>query len=160
MGAAAPLHLSERDRCILRSWADKDRKSALGIRAEIILLGGQGISNAAIARRLGVTRPTVVNWRRRYRDEGVLGLQDRPRPGRRRAVEDVEVILRTLVEPTPAARWSSRLLAERLGVSNGTVARVWRRWGLKPDELHDFRLPTMPAAALGAGDVTGLFCTP
>ena len=164
INTAAPLVVSSHDQQILESWAQKDRTSSLAKRAEIILMAGRGVSNAAIARHLDVTRPTVINWRRRYQSEGVLGLQDRPRPGRRRAVDDVEVILRTLVEPTSAAapqgRWSSRLLAARLGVSNGTVARIWRRWGLKPDDLHNFQLPTIPTMSLSSEEVIGLFCTP
>ena len=32
----------------------------------------------------------------------------------------------------PSGHWSSRLLATRLGISNGTVARAWRDYGVQP----------------------------
>lgn len=51
-------------------------------RAQAIVwwLGGQG--QAAIARRLGVARQSLVRWCRWFREAGPAGLQDRPRSGR------------------------------------------------------------------------------
>jgi Winged helix-turn helix len=52
------------------------------VRAKAILLAGQGHSNAVIAERLGVSRQSVSEWRKRFFEEGVRGLEERPRPGR------------------------------------------------------------------------------
>lgn len=52
------------------------------IRAKIILLAAQGYSNDAIADRLEMPRQIVSKWRKRYFEEGMAGLQDRPRGGR------------------------------------------------------------------------------
>jgi DNA-binding CsgD family transcriptional regulator len=52
------------------------------VRAKAILLAGQGVSNAAIAERLDVSRQSVSEWRKRFFEEGVAGLEERPRPGR------------------------------------------------------------------------------
>lgn len=53
------------------------------LRARIVLMASNGASNAAIARRLGVTDATVRKWRRRFAREGLAGLLDRQRSGRR-----------------------------------------------------------------------------
>jgi hypothetical protein len=55
------------------------------VRAKAILLAAEGRSNAAIAQRLGVARQSVSEWRKRFFDDGVAGLEERPRPGRPRS---------------------------------------------------------------------------
>ncbi len=54
-------------------------------RARIVLLAAQGLSNHQITRRLGCSRFTVYQWRKRFFEEGLDGLADRPRPGRPRS---------------------------------------------------------------------------
>lgn len=53
-------------------------------RAKIILLASQGLSNDEIARRLDTRREVVSMWRKRFFQERLQGLQERPRPGRPR----------------------------------------------------------------------------
>ncbi len=52
------------------------------VRAKIVLLAAQGLSNDQIAGRLDLPRQVVSKWRKRFFEEGVGGLQDRPRGGR------------------------------------------------------------------------------
>lgn len=60
--------------------------SGLTKRARMILLAADGVPNAEIARRVGVSRPTVIGWRERYEAGGIPALQDVARPvGRRRS---------------------------------------------------------------------------
>jgi len=54
----------------------------LAVRARIVLLAADGVSNAEIARREGVEEPTVRLWRGRYVQAGLAGLQDAARRGR------------------------------------------------------------------------------
>ncbi|WP_344864265.1 helix-turn-helix domain-containing protein [Amycolatopsis ultiminotia] len=54
------------------------------VRARIVLAAADRRSNAGIARELGVVEDTVRKWRRRFCDEGMPGLKDRPRSGRPR----------------------------------------------------------------------------
>jgi hypothetical protein len=55
----------------------------VALRARIVLLAAQGLSNQAIATRLGTSRPTVLLWRRRFTEQGVAGLaKDAPKPRR------------------------------------------------------------------------------
>jgi hypothetical protein len=55
------------------------------VRAKAILLAAEGLSNAAIAERLDISRQSVSEWRKRFFEEGVAGLEERPRPGRPRS---------------------------------------------------------------------------
>lgn len=55
------------------------------LRAKIVLLAAEGHTNAEIARRLDSTERSVHTWRRRFCEEGLPGLEERPRPGRPRS---------------------------------------------------------------------------
>lgn len=51
-------------------------------RARMILFAAQGLSNDEIANRLDTPRKVVSMWRKRFFEERLLGLDERPRPGR------------------------------------------------------------------------------
>ena len=55
------------------------------VRANIVLLASQGLSNYEIAARLDTRREIVSMWRKRFFEERLPGLDERPRPGRPRA---------------------------------------------------------------------------
>jgi transposase-like protein len=81
-----------------------------------LVLSSQGLSGPRIAERVGCTEPTVVLWRRRYAEEGLGGLDERPRPPPATTMTDAvrdEILTVTLTRP-PAelgiTHWSSRLL--------------------------------------------------
>lgn len=77
------LELSPLERGILE---ERARKYTLPyrdvIRARIVLLAAQGVENEEIARRLGTRREVVWKWRRRFFEQGLPGLEERPRRGR------------------------------------------------------------------------------
>jgi CRP-like cAMP-binding protein len=52
------------------------------VRAKAILLAAQEWSNKEISEYLHLRREIVVKWRKRFYEEGLTGLQDRPRTGR------------------------------------------------------------------------------
>ncbi|MFO7555692.1 MAG: helix-turn-helix domain-containing protein [Desulfobacterales bacterium] len=52
------------------------------MRAKIILLASDGISNKKIGQRLDLPRQIVSKWRKRFFEERLDGLQERPRRGR------------------------------------------------------------------------------
>jgi Winged helix-turn helix len=52
------------------------------VRAKIVLLASEGTSNKEIAKRLYTSPQTVSKWRKRFHEEGLGGLEDRPRSGR------------------------------------------------------------------------------
>ena len=55
------------------------------MRAKIILLAAQGLRNDEIADRLSTRREIVSMWRKRFFEERLRGLEERPRPGRPRS---------------------------------------------------------------------------
>lgn len=68
-------------------------------------------------------------------DRGMVGLFDEDRPGRPVTVDQSKIITATLKPPPKSlgvTRWSSRLLAPRLGLHHGTVAAAWKAYGVKP----------------------------
>jgi len=128
-----------------------------------VLLAADGLSNTAIAARVGVSRPTVLTWRGRYETGGVAALEDLDRPGRPRHVDQAEVVVATLAKP-PAklgvTHWSSRLLAKELGIGNATVAKIWRQWNLQPWRVETFKFSTDPELDAKVRDVVGLYMNP
>jgi transposase len=158
------VEVPPRDREVLTSWVRSTSiRAGLAQRARIVLLAGDGAGTSEIVRRTGVSKPTVLLWKKRYAAEGTGGLEDRPRPGRPRTADDVAVVLATL-EPPPerlgVTHWSSRLLAAGLGISNVKVAKVWREWKLQPWRTESFKFSTGPQLEARVRDVTGLYLNP
>ena len=54
------------------------------VRAKAILLAADGLQNKEIGERLGLPRQIISKWRKRFFEERLAGLQDRPRRGRPR----------------------------------------------------------------------------
>lgn len=52
------------------------------VRAQMVLLAAQGLGNDEIAARLNTRREVVSMWRKRFWEERVAGLEERPRRGR------------------------------------------------------------------------------
>jgi transposase len=101
-----------------------------------------------IVERVGVSKPTVIGWKKRYAGEGVGGLEDRPKSGRRPMIDEVEVVLATLQPPPERLRvthWSSRLLAGELGISHVWVGKIWKKWGCSPRVRRRSSSPPTPS---------------
>lgn len=54
------------------------------VRAKVVLLAAEGLQNTQIAQRLDLPRQVVSKWRKRFCEEGLPGLRERPRRGRPR----------------------------------------------------------------------------
>ena len=133
-------------------------------RARIILGASQGLTNTEIARRERVSLPTVGKWRSRYAREKIEALADAPRSGAPRSIGDkkVEEILTKTLEGVPRARthWSSRLMAKEAGISDHSVLRIWRAFGLKPHRVDSFKLSNDPMFVEKVRDIVGLYLNP
>lgn len=144
MRSFPPLEVEPDAAAALRAWAATAGSTATR-RARIVLLSAEGHGPSAVAAIVGCSPTTVLTWRERYRAEGIAGLVDAPRAGRPVTIDPVAVIERTLhAPPARARRWSSRLLAEDLGVSNVAVAKIWRNWGISPLDDGYVRLGSDP----------------
>ena len=83
--SAVQIEIDENELRELESWTrGKASSPRLYVRAKIVLLAGEGMSNSAIARKLDYARDRVVDWRKRFATKGLDGLRDRPRSGRPR----------------------------------------------------------------------------
>ena len=115
---------------LLEGWVNSSPQARLKRRSRIILLLARGMSQAAVAGQLGVSRRTVAIWKQRFLEGGAPTLQ-RDRPGRGRpkgrSADAVAAISAAMANP-PAGqeRWTARALAKHVGVSHSTVLRVWR----------------------------------
>ncbi len=52
------------------------------VRAKIVLMAADGLDNDEIAARLDTRREIVSKWRKRFFEQGLAGLEERPRGGR------------------------------------------------------------------------------
>lgn len=164
MRISPPLSVDAGDARTLSSWVETEPDgSTAARRALIVLLSGKGLGPSAIADEVGCSKQMAITWRERYRADGLAGLRDAPRSGRPATVDAAAVIARTLEGPPAplrAARWSTRLLAAELGISNAAVANVWRTWGVTPGPGGDVRLSTEPPLDLPITAVAGLCLDP
>jgi transposase len=158
------VELSVRDRDELVSWTrSPSMKAGLAQRARVVLLAADGVGTTEIVRRVGLSKPAVIGWKRRFAAEGIAGLDDRAKSGRPRVIDPVAIVLATL-EPPPqnlgVTHWSSRLLAQHLGVSDFTVSTTWKKWGLQPWRVQTFKFSTDPELETKIRDVVGLYLNP
>ena len=128
-----------------------------------MLLAADGVANTRIAELVDATVTTVLGWRERYQSKGLAGLADAPRPGRPRTLDHRAIVAETLKPPPKkfgVTHWSSRLLADRLKISNTSVARAWRSYGIKPWKAESFRFSTDPELVGKVTDICGLYLAP
>ncbi|MDP9300128.1 MAG: IS630 family transposase [Actinomycetota bacterium] len=161
------MNVSAQDLATLRSWSRSAViEAALAERARIVACAAEGLANAQIAERLGVSRPTVILWRGRYAEGGIDALADRHRSGRPREIDQhmrLDIVARTLAGPPKrlgVTHWSTRLLASQVGVSNFTVSKIWREYGLKPHRTQTFKFSTDPELVEKIRDIVGLYLNP
>jgi transposase len=162
--SAPALTLREGDREELaRLTRSSSVRAGLAQRSRIVLLAAEGLSNTAIAERVGASRPTVIGWRDRYQAQGLAGLSDAPRAGRPRRIDHAGIVTATLTPPPRkygVTHWSTRLLARHLRISDATVARAWRDYGVQPWRSKSFRFSTDPQLEAKVVDVVGLYLNP
>ena len=119
-------------------------EAGLAQRARIVLLAAEGLPNTEIARRVGMTRPTVIQWRGRYVSGGIAALGDLDRSGRPPVIDDAAVVIATLKHRRnlgrdalvgPAARpssWASRSPRSRGSGATGASSRGDERHSSSP----------------------------
>lgn len=163
---AIPITLTAADRATLEGWTRRRKTAqALALRARIVLACAEpGATNGGVAMALGVSRPTVAIWRRRFAERGPDGLLDEPRPGAPRTITDEQVeraVITTLeAAPPNATHWSTRSLAQAVGLSQSAVVRIWRAFALQPHRTETFKLSRDPLFVDKVRDIVGLYMNP
>src|SRR5207245_4787849 len=62
--------------------------------------------------------------------------------------------------PREATHWSRRAMATRCGLSQSTVSRIWRAFGLQPHRTEAFKLSKDPLFVEKVRDIVGLYLNP
>src|SRR5215468_8312543 len=160
-----PLTITDAERETLERWARRPTTAqALAQRARVILRCAAGKTNTQVARELRLTKQTVGKWRTRFLARRGDGLLDEPRPGVPRTVSDaqVEEVVRLTLETKPrdATHWSTRAMAPRCDLSQSTVSRIWRAFGLQPHRTETFKLSPDPLFVEKVRDIVGLYLDP
>ena len=163
---AASIILSPAERSTLDRWA-RGRSIPLRLveRAQIIQMAANGSLSQDIARRRGVSRPTVQLWRQRFLALRLAGLEkDAPRPGRipRIAARKIRAVVEATLHKTPpnATHWSTRSMAKAQGLSEATIRRIWKQHDLKPHLVKTFKLSRDKQFVEKLEDIVGLYLNP
>lgn len=160
------LQMTVEQKRTLESWVRAGTTpQRMVMRSKICLLAADGHSNNAIARELKTSRPTVILWRKRFNEEGLLGLSEDAPHGisvKRLDARKVKAIINTTLQSTPAdaTQWSTRTMAKELGVSHSSVARIWNAYGLQPHRTKTFKLSRDKHFVEKLTDVVGLYLNP
>jgi transposase len=137
---------------------------AIAMRARIVLGCDEGLSNGAVAKRLHITGAAVCKWRERFRVGRLEGLLDEPRPGAPRSITDeqVEMVVTQTLEAMSdhSTHWSSRLMAQKTGLSQTAVVRIWHAFGLQPHRVENFKFSKDPQFVEKVRDIVGLYMNP
>jgi transposase/transcriptional regulator with XRE-family HTH domain len=159
------LQLTREERDQLQRWERRPKSAqALALRSRIVLGCAEGASNKDVATACGVSANTVCKWRRRFCELRLDGLSDDPRPGRPASVtvDQVEDVVVQTLESTPenATHWSRSKMAQRTGLSESTIGRIWKAFNLKPHRADTFKLSTDPLLVEKVYDICGLYIDP
>ena len=133
-------------------------------RAKVILMLAAGRSYAEIGERLGCTDRYISLWKKRFNQERLIGLDSRYRGAehrRRTAQTEARILELTRRGPTDGStHWSSYRLAKEMGVSQSTISRVWRQFGLQPHRSRSYMVSDDPEFEDKAADIIGLYLKP
>jgi transposase len=160
------LAVSEEQLRTLRAWVvAKTTPQRVLLRSRIVLLAQEGLANRAIARRLDISRPTVILWRERFGQGGVEALtEDASGRGRKPKItpEQVAAVVNATLHTTPkdATHWSTRTMARAQGLSHASVQRIWEAHGLQPHRRKTFKLSKDKRFVEKLRDVVGLYLNP
>ena len=167
MRVAKLVKLSADDDRNLRILSKRKRIEArVQMRARIVLMAADGMSDKDIAQKLDTDRRVAARWRARFLTAGVQGLlRDATRPGRPRTARrdaNVKKVVCTTLEQRPkgATHWGTRTLAAHLGTNASAVTRIWRAHGLKPHRVKSFKLSNDPHFIEKLEDIVGLYLDP
>ena len=162
----APLPLNQEQEKVLQTWvAARNTPQKVVLRSRIVLMAAAGAANRGIARELGISRSTVILWRKRFRQGGPTALvEDAAGRGRKptiTAAQVQQIVEATLhSKPKAATHWSVRSMARVQGVSPASIQRIWDAHGLKPHRTRTFKLSRDKHFVEKLTDIVGLYLNP
>jgi transposase len=160
-----PLVSAEEGARLAAIVGDRNRAQKHVARTRIVLHAADHLDVAAVARRVGVSRPSVWRWQQRFAEEGADGLlRDKTRkPGKQRTSDETvrRVVALTCSEPPgEATHWTGRAMAAATGLSLRTVQRIWGAHDLQPHRIRTFKRSRDPDFIAKLDDIVGLYMAP
>lgn len=141
MKKTAKIQLTDAERVELLSMSRSQIvESRYALRARIILMSNQGKTFNEIIVATGTSHNTVNKWRQRFLENGLSGLDDKPRPGRvplYTPEEKANVIKVACSKPEGGyTSWSQERIANKTGISKSHVNRILKEASLKPHKTE------------------------
>src|SRR6266487_2064722 len=125
MSLTVAMEMPAEDRAELTRWTrTPSLRAGLAQRARIVLLTDEGVGTNEIVEQVGVSKPMVIAWKKRYAAKNIVKLDDQPKAEHPPVMDEVAMVLATLEAPPDkldVTHWSSQLLAEHLG----SISNVW-----------------------------------
>jgi transposase len=143
---APPLELLLEERAQLEAIAANTTLPHRAVReAKGLLMAADGVANSVIGERLGVSRSTVLGWRRDFVEHGIEWVgKVRPGRGPKPTIpqEKIEAMVHDTLHTTPpgATHWSVRSMAKHCGLSKSKVQQIWAARGIRPHLVETFKL--------------------
>lgn len=133
-------------------------------RAKIIVCLIDGKPVSATAEKFDIRANTVIDLRRRFEQNGIEGLFDRPRSGKPpeygKGFRDAVLKLLEENPPDGLSTWDGPSVAKRLNSSPDAVWRVLRKEGICLQRQRSWCVSTDPEFAVKAADIVGLYLNP
>lgn len=142
MGAPAKrLELTEEELSTLRLWAASGTtQQRMAMRARTVLAAAEGLPLWEISKRSGLSVNACLRWRKRFAQNRLEGLTDKPGRGRPQSIaqeQRLEVMALACTTPVDGStRWSMRKLADVTGYSVSTIHEVLNAGDLKPHKVQ------------------------
>ena len=160
-----PLVLDEDERLSLESLVrSRCGTGAISDRCRIILRCADGLTNKAIAAELDMTPSALGKWRKRFFEFGIEGLLGRPPLNLgdpvtgEKVAQVIDWSLNT--KPAGAAHWTVRAMAERTGLPEATIRRMWGALGVHPRPWKMLELSASPLFVAKVRGIVGLYLSP
>lgn len=133
-------------------------------RARLILMLADGESFTAIQLTLICNRSYITRWKQRFETSGLSGLYSRHRgrvAGKDAEKLEAKILARTQRKPSDGStHWSTRKMAQALGIDHMRVHRTWKRARLQPHRIEHYVLSNDPDFESKAADIIGLYMNP
>jgi transposase len=113
--------------------------------------------------RIDCSRGFVASWSKGMAGQRFAGLYSRHIGQVARVLTpelEAKILEATRHAPSSSTHWTTRKLAEQLGISHMKVARVWRKHGLKPHRIERYMASNDPDFEKKAAQIIGLYLNP
>jgi transposase len=109
-------------------------------RAKVILLSANGETIDSIMKQVSLSRRAVNKWRQRFKKNGLDGLKDAPRSGKKPFITPEQkalVIQKACSKPEGEyTNWSQSRIAKEVGISQSKVYQILKEADLKPHKIE------------------------